>query len=198
MTLDETREIARRLREEVTRAFIAARSAIDAINRGVRVNPVAGEHLVDAGFYLREVEEVADELRKEAAAAKKTIGQVLCMEIAEQVAQGGASTIRGTVARARGDMKTRPKFPKPGTVEYAKLCQFFGVPERAGKFFHPSFREMSAYMDHCAATATPYPEGLVGTFEEFDCVFTRHSLKEGLTDQRANEVEHEYEEDREA
>lgn len=87
--------------------------------------------LVDVGFMLRQAAKFFEDLRKEADAKQRLIGQIIALRVIREsmIDEDANYVVRGQYARGECDSKPVPKLPFPGTEEYARLCDWIGVPE---------------------------------------------------------------------
>lgn len=143
----------------------------------VKARSMSRPDMVDAGFFLRRMEDVLEELRKDAKAVRELIGQVIALDLTrEQLADPSCpGTARGQHATAVPDCKTRYRLPKTGTADYLRIMSMLGVPAdvaSAGalKLDFIGFSEMMMAREQTGEQGVP--DG-VGKFVEYTCVFRR-------------------------
>lgn len=139
--------------------------------RKVKKNEYKKEDLVDLGFFLREMEKLADEIRKECYAKKEFIGKVLCVIVAQEATEDPDKglTIHGEFASGTADVKKAPGIPKFGTAEYTKLCKFFKIAEDTRDTgvvqFH--FKRLGDYISDMMAEGKDPPPGISTTYNVY-------------------------------
>ena len=155
---------------------------IDASEELKSAGALGRPEIADVGFLCREMENIYDELRKEVKARKELAGRIIAEESARRVTQDPSAemNVRGTLCTAQPDVKLIPSIPRPGSPEYERLCQHFGVAEEFAGLgvirYH--FNTMVDYLAKLMAEGRPLPDGIVKTYSQFTTVFrTRSSAK---------------------
>lgn len=135
------------------------------------------KELVDLGFFLREMERQADEIRKECKAKKELIGRVLCLRIVRAVTEDPdlGLMVRGQYASGSADVAQAPGIPKFGTAEYKMLCEALGVSgiakEEGLASFH--FTRLGEHITRLAAEGKNPPPGIGKTYEIYRIIWRK-------------------------
>ena len=133
--------------------------------------------LVDAGFLSRELENMFDELRKEAKARREFVEMELTKRGATRVVSGEDSDnlVHGTLARAKVDAVMTANIPEKGTPEWGRLMKDLGIPEEPVKngLVSVSFRGLSSLLTARAEKGLPPPAGISRMYAQPKVVFTR-------------------------
>ncbi len=98
---------------------------------GIKVG-MSDEDLADIGFLFREMEELHEELRKEAKARKELAGKVLSERIHTRNLMSDndeLAPVRGQLATATCKMRIEGETPRKGTPEYSQLWEKLGLPK---------------------------------------------------------------------
>lgn len=121
---------------------------------------------VDTMFFLREVENLCEDLRKEAKARRELAGKLIAIVQTEaSLAEGGGTfdmTVRGEFATGSPDMKQTPAIPRPGTDRYMALGKALGIPEaplKAG-YIRFGWSQVSDFYGRLLAEGKNPPPGL--------------------------------------
>lgn len=124
--------------------------------------------LVDAGFFMRQVEYLADTIRKDAKRRKTLISRLLCMRVASGHLKGDEVQLRGQYATGLAEVSPLPIVPKAGSPEYFKLMEWLGVPSEVVEqgSLRVSFTHMVAHLKRMAAEGKTPPEGLVSIHDD--------------------------------
>lgn len=133
--------------------------------------------LVDIGFYLRESENIADELRKEAKARKEMIGKHLAMIVMSETlnAKHVDGKVEGLYAVADPDLEISPALPKRGTKEYYDFMTWLGVKPEVieSAILDPHYVRTGAMLAERIAAGKPIPPGITLKNPIYSCVFRR-------------------------
>lgn len=118
---------------------------------------------VDLGFLLREIENTADEIRKEAAARKQFSGRIIAAELTqESLTSGKIGSVYGQLCSAYPDVGQTTFTPKPGGEPFKKLCGQLGLEGEAVELglFKFSYRALADYLTERMKKGEQLPEGL--------------------------------------
>lgn len=153
----------------------------------VNAGQLSEAEATDVGFLHRELEELANEVRKECDARKELIGRVLAVMITRRSLEnpGGSLSSQGEFATATPDIRVRPILPKHGTPEYATLMREFGVADEAVEngLVSPHRPRLSEWLTRLAESGRPAPKGLLGSRPEPQVTFRRRKRDK---DEQAN------------
>jgi hypothetical protein len=153
------------------------------VENRIKKGLVEAPEMTDIGFLLRELERAFDEMRKEAKMRKEFISRILAAKcVASLNEEQTVGKFVGDLATATPDAKVYPKVPKPGSVEYAELLRYFGVPDpviKAG-VLKPSFTQTQEWLQARAAEGLNPPDCL-GTYSDAICVFRRRGGRRSTT-----------------
>lgn len=139
-----------------------AHVAIFADCKQFRVAEHTSEELVDIGFVLRQVEELADELRKEAKAHKELAGKTIasrCLEAAVANPDSAVMTTRGTLATGVSDVRMEAVVPNSSSPEYGQLLEWCGVPDSVVKsgLLKVDFKKLGEAVTEAASRGAKIP-----------------------------------------
>lgn len=135
--------------------------------------------LVDSGFLCREIANICTDIRKAAELRMAIIGKFLAARAAVASMQGELLELKGELATATPDLKTKPKLPENGSPEFNKLMRWIGVSEELLKtnMLRPSFTAIQDELTRRAAAGEKPPPGISVTFTEAMVVFRRRNPK---------------------
>jgi hypothetical protein len=152
--------------------------------RGLSISMKSGAkslpHMADIGFFFRELEATADELRKDSKAHKELNSKILALRLTqEQINDLSApESVKGLYASARPTLTKRPKMPKRDTKEFKEMCEFFGMDadimqDGICKF---DWKKTSNFLTDLAEEGKniPFP---IETYNDFSAVYTRKSSR---------------------
>ncbi len=135
--------------------------------------------LVDSGFLCREIADICNDIRKAAELRMAIIGKFLAARATIAGMQGESMDLKGELASATPDVKTKPKLPDQGTPEFNRLMRWIGVSEEllAANMLRPSFTAIQEELTRRAALGEKPPPGISVTFTEASVVFRRRNSK---------------------
>ncbi len=135
----------------------------------------------DIGWCFREIENYADELRKEAKARKELIGRLLAFRVTQDamndpdlLSKEGALTIRGRFCSGTPEVKQQGAQPKRGSEDYVKLCNFFGITDDAlieSGTVQFSFNKLGDLVSGLMVDGKQLPPGITKTYPLYSTIF---------------------------
>jgi len=134
--------------------------------RARKVHGLAKETLADEAFVLRQLEELADDTRKDCRAVKETIEKCACLLWVEENmnTSGRGDPIRGDLCVATPDVKEMASLPRPKTQpeQYGALMTWLGIPLSvvAQDLVRPHWPGFTDKISELAATGQPLPPGI--------------------------------------
>ncbi len=138
-------------------------------------------HYADQGLLCREMEEFADELRKEAKARKELVGKLIAAKAAQETLGGNPVTcVKGTLGMALPETKLQGRPPERDTAEYFQFLRHLGVPEKLlqdGMPLKVDWKGLTEYLSERAEKGEPVPPGITKTYPLFMSTFRRTSGK---------------------
>lgn len=140
------------------------------------------EQMADTGFLFREAAATLDEIRKDAEAQRERVSLILggiCVGKFTETSDPDSFKVKGTLANAHVEVRTRPQMPNRGTPEYHQLMSHFGVPDIAIETgaIVPHYMRMMDLCTKLAEEGNPPPPGLLGTRAEPAVKFVRKRKK---------------------
>lgn len=144
---------------------------------------LSGEKLpdmIDSGFLCREMEEIANDLRKNCADRKGLIAKMIAMRAtSEFMTTGKSPVLRGELASATPDLVTKPSIPEPGTEDFNKLMSWLGCSDELIQrgVVRPSFTSLKDIVTRATVEGNKPPPGISLTFTEATVVFRRRKGK---------------------
>ncbi len=145
---------------------------------------------VDFGIIFRDIENMMDEIRKEAKARHETAGRIIAM-IWSQLALANPNNppdevVRGELGSASPNVKQQGKIPERGTPEYFDFLKFLGFPkEVADKYCFSTdniptplklsvdWNGLGDWLTYRAAAGLPVPPSIGKTYPVFSSTFRR-------------------------
>lgn len=122
--------------------------------------------LADLGWICREIEDMADDLRKEAKFKKELMGKIIALKQTKKAmadpSQAENISIRGELALATPRISAKAKIPARDTKEYLELCEHLGIPTEVAvrNYVRLSFTNISDYLTDLMEKGKPIPPGL--------------------------------------
>lgn len=143
---------------ELTSELVALRERVQASGGD------SGE-LVDCSLVLRQVAQLADDLRKEAEGTQRLLDKVCCavwVREHQNDTRAKPDGIAGTLGKGHPQVKMVSVLPKKRTDEYRALMKHIGVPEKLVEsglvsVHWPSMQDM---LMERAASGAPMPPGI--------------------------------------
>lgn len=133
--------------------------------------------LVDIGFFLRESENMADELRKEAKSRKEMVGKHLAMILLATAINDKHKDgkVEGRFAIADPDLEVAPALPKRGTKDYQDFMSWLGVRQDVidSAILDPHYVRTGAMLAERIAAGKPTPPGITLKNPTYSCVFRK-------------------------
>lgn len=123
----EARELHARL-QQINMEWIALRHRMRS-----EMSELPDEELVDVGFFHRETNRLADEMRKDASKWADLIGKLLCHRITQRVAEDPTKDMKaaGQHASCTPHLQMRPIMPSPNSDRHDAALREMGVPQSA-------------------------------------------------------------------
>lgn len=172
-------EWAQHIHQKARALMMEVSAGLTELTPGIKDQRYPRGDQVDVGYFMRQIELILDETRKDFAARRGLIGQILAMMITrEQMANPDRDVrARGRFASGVPDVKTRYRVPKPGCREYEELMVTLGLPTDAIK--HGAIKlDFIGFSDLMMAREqvgkTGIPDGIT-TFPEYVTVFRKIS-----------------------
>jgi hypothetical protein len=154
------------------------------LNPMLRENKLTDGQLSDVGFFLREVEDKMNELRKDAAARRSLIGEILCMKLTKAFLADSSTELRaeGEYSTGYPDTTTHFRLPKKGSKEYGELMRSLGLKEAAIKVgvVKADFNGLAEYAQEMGVKEIP---STINRFTRYVTIFRRKGAKKGRADQ---------------
>ncbi len=155
---------------------------LSRLNAVVKSPSTETEALVDIGYFLRELENIFDEQRKDCKSLKELASKTIGFRVAQDSLTNPDADpcVKGNFARATADVKIRPKMPAKGSPAYMAALDFFYVPRKAiaDGVLKVDWKGASDYLTTKMENGEKLPEGLNETYTEVTCTFTRVTVKQ--------------------
>lgn len=133
--------------------------------------------LTDFGYLCRELENLFDELRKEAKARKELCGNIIAYRLIKASLTDPTITMkaRGTLATGTPDVKMQAALPKKFTEEYFKITDFFGVPRDVAEtgILRLDWKKVTEYCTQLTEDGKPIPEGFGKKYPLYSTVYRK-------------------------
>lgn len=150
---------------------------LSSISVRIKSRQHTNTQIADMGYFLREIETLLNETRKDVSAHLILLSKLLAYQITlNSINDTSVETIvRGKYARATADVKMRPILPKKGTLEYKAVLSLFNVPEDAVEsgVLKLDWNTTSDLLTNLISEGRPLPKGLTETFPDYRCTFTK-------------------------
>lgn len=180
----DAKKLYDRVQEIFNEIYPELRDLLDRVQRESATTPLPD--MVDAGFLVREISVVFDELRKETNAREEMIAKVIAVRRTQECVADPTLSLRVKGEYAYGDPSAtvRPKMPKKGTPEFAKLLEFLGVDpsSHAAEVMSPHYVRLSDLMTRLAESGRDIPREIVTSVPYYTTNFTRKNVKEKRTE----------------
>ena len=150
-----------------------ASSAASAIPGLIASMPIPDA--VDCGFLFREIEKIAEDVKKKMAARKDLIGQSLALKAGAAAVRGDELPLHGELARGTVHTSNEPRIPGHDTPQFIELMRWCGVPPEVAARGHlrPSFRRLTEEIDRRMALGEKLPPGIEATYAKMTVTFIR-------------------------
>lgn len=133
--------------------------------------------LTDFGYLCRELENLFDELRKEAKARKELCGAIIAYRLIKESLTDPTITMRskGTLATGTPDIKMQAALPKKFSEEYFQLTTFFGVPRDVAEtgILRLDWKKVTEYCTKLTEDGKPIPEGFGKKYPLYSTVYRK-------------------------
>tara|TARA_R110002096_G_scaffold97208_3_gene216607 strand:- start:37212 stop:37721 length:510 start_codon:yes stop_codon:yes gene_type:complete len=156
--------------QEFKESFSNIYGLISDLDEPLRKGEFSKEDMTDIGFFLRELSNVSDDLRKEAKARSEFIGKLICLRALED----GETTTRGKYATGSSEGGVKPSVPKPGTLEFEQLCDLFKIPESNRDVIRFHWKTIREQIEQAASEGKDYPVN-ISTTPDFRTVYRRRN-----------------------
>ena len=180
-------EKLRTIKRDLTKLYIEVQGEMKSFNESLKDKDqtLLGDNihnLADIGWILREVNRVADDLRKESLARAELAGKFISIQVIEEALQDPEKdlAVRTKHCSATPSNKMIPKIPSKGTDEYYILLRHMGVKEEFidNALLQPHFRRMQDYMTEAMEVGRKLPEGVfLGYVPSNRCEFRTYKPK---------------------
>lgn len=174
-------EYCRQLKEKVDGLMMGMKQRLVQLNAVIRAETMRDGQMCDVGFFMRELEDLFDEMRKDVAARRRIIGEMLGRKKAQEFAADPSveMTIRGQHSTGVPDVSTRYRLPRPGSPEYILLLERLGVSQElvGAGVFKLDFNGLADFGSARELAGHPIVPKEIGKFTEFTTVFRRKDVK---------------------
>jgi len=136
---------------------------------------------VDTGFFMREMEKLLEEIRKDVKARKELCGSIVAMSIAKDALNNPEKWeefVEGRFAKALPHIKSLPKIPKRGTPEYEELCEWLKVDKELEPFISMRWSTLCDLCTELAEEGKKLPPGIRHAYTEYTTIFRRRNNRD--------------------
>lgn len=136
------------------------------------------ESLVDRAYFLRELRDLSDDIRKECDRTHNIMCQAACMLWAtENVNEPhNAKPIHGEIATGTPTVKTMASLPKPGNKAFIELMDWLGIKSEKGLgACRPHWPSMVELVTKEAEAGRPLPPGMEKTYTKYSVILKRRN-----------------------
>lgn len=148
------------------------------IDERIKKNQLSLQDLVDIGFLCREMEDLLDEMRKNAKKRKAFVQRYLVMRHTASAMTGTPlpDTLQGEHASASNfRVKKMAELPEFGQDGYTKYMESLGIPKEviAKGLVKPDWEQTAEHVTVLLEDGKKLPPGLGQTWNDYTCTFTR-------------------------
>jgi hypothetical protein len=151
------------------------------------VAQIPREELVDCGYFMREMRNACDDMRKNCDAKQQVAGRYLAAQAGAAAMQDIDLKLEGEYATAVPDIIIKPRLPRRGSPEYMELLDWIGVSREVASrnLLNFSFTEMAKIVTERLSRGENPPPGIMATHTDAVVVFRK---KRGVNETTNDEV----------
>lgn len=150
-------------------------------NEVLKAKTLSSEELCDFGFFCREIENIFDELRKEAKARKELCGQIIAYRLVQASLNDPTLSmkVKGQFATGSPDVKMQAALPVKFTDDYFKITDHLGVPRdvAATGVLRLDWKAVTEYLTKLMNDGKSIPEGFGKKYPVYTTVYRKSRRK---------------------